>query len=81
MSLITISQARTSFERNVDDSAPEVSEAHFIEWANFIDNRLYQELARLDPEQYVSTQTISVISGTSDYSLNSNFKNVDAVNN
>jgi hypothetical protein len=53
MATITIAQARTTFDNQMNDTDPEVTDAIFIQVANFIDRRLYRVVFRLDPERYM----------------------------
>jgi hypothetical protein len=53
LATITIAQARTTFDQQLNDTDPEVTDAIFIQWANFIDLRLYRVLYRLDAERYM----------------------------
>lgn len=80
MATITIAQARTTFDQQLNDTDPEVTDAIFIQWANFIDLRLYRVLYRLDAERYMWETTVSQVSWTASYALDASFLTIDTLN-
>lgn len=76
MAYFTSTQARDLLERALDDTLPDVSDDTFLDWLNIINQETYITLSNLDPETYITEQTITVISGTATYALPSTFDNI-----
>jgi len=73
---ITAAQARTMFEEMFNDSMPDVSDALFYRWLNFINRTSYRNFINIDPERYMSEYSISVLVDTNYYDLPADFKNI-----
>jgi len=73
---ITITEAKTLLE-NLKKDISDVSDATFINWCNNINNFAYKIMCGVDPERFISTSTVSVVSGTSTYALPATFKSID----
>jgi len=69
MSALTVGNVRDLFERQKDDDFPDVSSAVFLDWMNFINNRMYFSLANVDQNRFLSEFVYDVESGVSAYSL------------
>lgn len=78
MSKITVSAARTLLTQNRDDTLPEVSDALFISWCNYINRRTYNMLSKQDPERIMLTSTLNLWVWTASYTLPTDFKTLNA---
>jgi hypothetical protein len=72
--LVTVQQAITGFQQQYDDTFGEISEALYLQWLNDLNYMLYDDLVAQNKEKYISSQTYSVTTGTSTFSLPSDFK-------
>jgi len=75
---ILVSSAKTSLENRKRDIS-DVSDSVFIEWCNFINDFYYRTVNGIDPGRNLTTDTISVVSGTETYALPSDFNNMQVV--
>jgi hypothetical protein len=55
----------------------DVSSTLFLSWANKVANLIYRTIVNVDPEQFITTQNISVVADTSSYALPAGFRNID----
>ena len=74
---ITVAEARTAL-LNLKRDLSDVSDATFIEWCNHINRYAYHQMSGIDPERFISSSTINVVSGTSSYSLPADFESIQA---
>ena len=79
-SWISVTNLRTEFNDQWDESFSDVSARLFRSWCNRLNYRCYERLYQLNPNIYKLTQTISVAISTVDYSLNSDFRTIKAWN-
>lgn len=76
MALITAAQSRTLLELARNDKMPEVDSDLFFDWLNSINRFLYAWQYKLDPQAYITEETINVVADTSDYPLPADYGNV-----
>ena len=79
---ITISAALQTLQDNLKDDLPDLTantNRLMVQWANWIDYKIYHTLWKNDPERYMSESSISVVSWTSAYSLAADFRSIDAI--
>lgn len=76
---ITVQGARDLLERAMDDTLPNVSDAVFYDWINFINHFLYRQIRKLDPERFITQSTYNITAGTNTYALPSDFSSLDAL--
>ena len=74
---LLVSEARTEFKIRKQDIADidDIS-GTFMQWCNYVNRYAYKLLTNVMPETYISTQTYSFVSGTSEYALPSAFQDV-----
>ena len=73
---LTVEACRDRLERHFDDPLGDVSDTLFLDWLNDLNYIVYDLLMNINPGEYISTQTISITSGTDTYSLPSDFSNM-----
>ncbi len=72
MASFTLSSLQTSFQ-NLKRDISDVPQATYIEWCQYILDYVYERLAAEDSEQFLTTATITALSGTSNYALPADF--------
>lgn len=70
---LQVSAVQTQYGYRKKDIS-DISDALFILWCREINDFTYRYMIDVNPTKYLSTQTISVTSGTSSYALNSDFR-------
>jgi len=53
---------------------PDVDDALYVDWIDFINKRFYQWDYSLNPNDYISEQSITTVDGTQEYTLSSDFE-------
>ena len=61
----------TRVKRNIGN----VTEASKLEWANTINEQIYDYITRTNPQDYISRKTYQIVSGTTKYARATDFKN------
>ena len=69
MSQLIVSQVRSLFERQKDDSFPDINSATFLDWINFINNKIYFELSAIDESRFMTEFIYDIQSDIASYSL------------
>jgi hypothetical protein len=78
MAAFTVATAFTQFgiyKKDISD----VADAEKLQWAQQVLNYIYQEFVKVDPERWITTDTVSAVSGTATYSLPSDFLHIQSV--
>lgn len=73
---ITIANGFTLLE-NVRKDISDITDAQKISAGNYINQLFYETWYAEEPEKFITAQTISVVSGTINYSLNSSLERMD----
>jgi len=76
MAKITVLQAKDLVKRRIDDTLPDVSDTLWLDWLNFLNNFTYRQFKSIEPELYISEQTLNVSAGTSGYTLPADFLDI-----
>jgi hypothetical protein len=74
-----VSNVIARLKRQYDDTLGEISNDLYYDWLNDLNFLVYRELYNRDPNRFISSDTVSVTSGTSGYNLPSDFKNINPV--
>lgn len=73
---IRVQDAYTSFQRFKKDVS-DVDLDLFSEWCDWINKDLYRKMIGTDPNRYIKSQIYNVVSGTSTYSVPTDFRSMD----
>ena len=73
--LITLNDVYNSFLTYKKDLT-DIAQATFIEWCNNINNFAYRYLIGICPERFIKSTTVSYVSGTTNYALPSDFRDL-----
>jgi len=76
---VTAQDMRDLLERQQNDSLPDLTDATFLDFANWINEETYKYLYNIQTEDYVVEQTINVLDGTDTYSISTAMKNYNLI--
>ena len=76
MTYLSVSDLRSYLERIQNDSMPRVSQELFLDFCNDLNQITYEDLLYINPDDYLTTQTYGVVSGTDSYALPSDFTTI-----
>jgi hypothetical protein len=65
-----------NYKRDITD----VSTATRLQWIQQMSDYIYRNLAKTEPERFLSTQTYNITAGTNSYALPTDFDNIRALN-
>lgn len=69
MSALTVSQVRSLFERQEDNDFPDINSTTFLDWMNFINNKMYFALSNRDENKFLKEFVYDVTANTDEYTL------------
>ncbi len=73
----TVDDLKTMFAERKNVDVTDVPNESFIRFSDALDSFLRKELINTDPQQFISTSTISVVANTASYALPATFGNIN----
>ena len=73
MANLTVAQARSLFESQKDNDFPDISSSTFLEWMNFINDKMYFQLSAMDENRFMTEFVYDVEAGIAKYTKPSDF--------